>query len=140
MPSNIRDEVLQQLFLDFGEDIVSESDSSEGEMLQGEDLFGERGRTILKKTRTALKQKGIREEKQRIAERHFQKRFRTKRVSQVLQDWPGIGQAIDEFVKSCGTGADAWCCTGAITFDGNRKMKQKATLQTTEEYLEQKYN
>lgn len=58
----------------------------------------------------------------------------------MLQDCPGIGQAIEEFVKSCGAGADAWRRTGAITFDGNRKLKQKATFKRIKEYLEQKYN
>lgn len=66
---------------DTGEEIVSESDVSEGEMLQVEDLLGERGRAILNKKRSAVRRKGIREVKRRIAERRFQKRCRSKRVS-----------------------------------------------------------
>ena len=76
-------------------------------MLQVEDLLGERGRAILNKKRSAVRRKGIREVKRRIAERRFQKRRRSKRVSQVLRDSPGIGQAIEDFVKACGAGADA---------------------------------
>lgn len=125
---------------DTGEEIVSESDVSEGEMLQVEDLLGERGRAILNKKRSAVRRKGIPEVKRRIAERRFQKRRRSKRVSQVLQDCPGIGQAIKDFVKACGAGADAWRRTGALTFDGNRKIKQKATFKKIKEHLEQKYN
>ena len=93
----------------------------------------------LEKKWAALQQKGIREAKRRIAERRFQKRHRSKRVSQVLQDCPGIGQAIEEFVKSCRAGADAWCRTGAISLIGTEKIKQKATLKRIKEYLEQKY-
>ena len=125
---------------DTGEEIVSESDVSEGEMLQVEDLLGERGRAILNKKRSAVRRKGIPEVKRRIAERRFQKRRRSKRVSQVLRDCPGIGQAIKDFVKACGAGADAWRRTGALTFDGNRKIKQKATFKKIKEHLEQKYN
>ncbi|CAH3186929.1 unnamed protein product [Porites lobata] len=110
---------------DTGEEIVSESNVSEGEMLQVEDLLGERGRAILNKKRSAVRRKGIRE---------------VKRVSQVLRDSPGIGQAIEDFVKACGAGADAWRRTGALTFDGNRKIKQKATFKKIKEHLEQKYN
>ena len=66
---------------DTGGEIVSESDVSEGEMLQVEDLLGERGRAILNKKRSAVRRKGIREVKRRIAERRFQKRRRSKRVS-----------------------------------------------------------
>lgn len=66
---------------DTGEEIVSESNVSEGEMLQVEDLLGERGRAILNKKRSAVRRKGIREVKRRIAERRFQKRRRSKRVS-----------------------------------------------------------
>lgn len=47
----------------------------------------------------------------------------------MLRDCPGIGQAIEDFVKACGAGADAWRRTGALTFDGNRKIKQKATFK-----------
>ena len=125
---------------DTGEEIVSESNVSEGEMLQVEDLLGERGRAILNKKRSAVRRKGIREVKRRIAERRFQKRRRSKRVSQVLRDSPGIGQAIEDFAKACGAGADAWQRTGALTFDGNRKIKQKATFKKIKEHLEQKYN
>ena len=109
-------------------------------MLQGEDILGDRGRDILKKKRVALRRKGIREAKQRIAERRFQKRHRSKRVSQVLQECPGIGKAIEDYVKECGAGADAWRRTGALTFDGNRKLKKKATFKRIKEHLEQKYN
>ena len=177
MLSNITDEALQQLLLDFGgqlsflglsideeriieqsrqayllserlrmtqnqnrtgEEILSESDSSESDNLPGEDVLGQRGRELLEKKRSALKRKGIREAKRRIAERRFQKKRRSKRVSKVLQDCPGIGKAIEEYVKECG-GFDAWRRTGALTFDGNRKLKKKPTFSRIKEHLEQKY-
>ena len=110
---------------DTGEEIVSESDVSEGQMLQVEDLLGERVRAIFNKKRSDVRRKGIRE---------------VKRVSQVLRDCPGISQAIEDFVKACGAGPDAWWRTGALTFDGNKKIKQKATFKKITEHLEQKYN
>lgn len=60
-------------------------------MLRGEDLLGERGTAYLKKKSAALKQKGIREAKHRIAERRFQKRHRSKKsltsASGLSRDW-----------------------------------------------------
>lgn len=122
------------------DEVVSESDSSENEMLQDVDLIGERAKAFLHKKRAALKRKGIREAKRRIAERRFQKRHRSKRVSKLLRDCPDVGQEIENYVKSCGAGADAWRRTGVLTFDGNRTLKQKATFKKIKEHLEQKYN
>ena len=76
------------------DEVVSESDSSENEMLQDVDLIGERAKAFLHKKRAALKRKGIREAKRRIAERRFQKRHRSKRVSKLLRDCPDVGQRI----------------------------------------------
>ena len=42
--------------------------------------------------------------------------------------------------RECGTGADAWRRTGALTFDGNRKVKRKVTFKHIQEYLEGKCN
>ena len=52
---------------------------------------------------------------------------------------PGIGKEIENFVKDCGAGADAWRRTGVITFDGNRKVKKKPTFNRVKEHLEEKF-
>lgn len=58
-------------------------------------------------------------------ERRFLKRRRSKKVGRILQDCPGIGAAVEEFVAQCGAGADAWRRTGVVTFDGNKKVQKK---------------
>ena len=50
-----------------------------------------------------------------------------------------IGAAIDEFVAQCGAGADAWRRTGVVTFDGNKKVRKKATFRPIKDFLEKKY-
>ena len=37
-------------------------------------------------------------------ERRFLKRRRSKKVGRILQDCPGIGAAVEEFVAQCGPG------------------------------------
>lgn len=139
----IQSESLQKKQQDIVEGmIVSDSESSEEEThvwTPGEDLLGENGRALLMKKRAAMKRKAVREIKKKVAERRFLKRRRSKRVSKVLQDCPGIGKTIEEFVKDCGVGADAWRRTGILTFDGNRKLQKKATFKRIKEHLEQVY-
>ena len=60
-------------------------------------------------------------------------------MGRILQDCPGIGAPIEEFVAQCGAGADAWRRTGVVTFDGNKKVQKKATIRRTKEFLENKY-
>ena len=71
-------------------------------------------------------------------EQRFLKRRRSKKVSRILSQVPGTGKEIENFVKDCGAGADAWCRTGVITFDGNRKVKKKPTFKHVKEHLEEK--
>ena len=58
----------------------------------------------------------------------------------MIQECPGIGEAIEEYVVQCGAGADAWRRTGVVTFDGNRKVRKKATFKRIKAFLEKKYN
>ena len=41
-------------------------------------------------------------------EKRFLKRRRSKQVGKIIQECPGIGEAIEEYVAQCGAGADAW--------------------------------
>ena len=122
--------------------IVSENESTDDECqmwIRGEDLLGEKGRALLKKKRAALKRKTVRDIKKKMAQRRFLKRRRSKKGSKVVRDCPGIGMEIEQFVKDCGVGADAWRRTGILTFDGNRKQRKKATFKRIKEHLEQVY-
>ena len=42
-------------------------------------------------------------------------------------------------MQECNVGADAWRRTGILTFDGNIKVKKKATYTRIKEHLEMKY-
>ena len=50
---------------------------------------------------------------------------------------PDIGATIENFVQEY-VGADAWR-TGILTFDGNVKVRKKATYNRIKEHLETKY-
>lgn len=65
---------------------------------------------------------------------------RSKRVGTISSECPGIGAEIEDFVKQCGVGTDAWRCTGTLTFDGNRKVQKKATFRRIQQHLEDKYH
>ena len=67
-------------------------------------------------------------------------RRRSKKVGTIISQFPNIGKDIEDFVKERGAGADAWRRTGAITFDGNRKINKKATFKRIQEHLQEKYN
>ena len=57
----------------------------------------------------------------------------------IIKDFPDIGKTIEEFVKSCNIGADAWYRTGILTFDGNRNFKQKVTYERIRKHLQLHY-
>lgn len=61
-------------------------------------------------------------------------------VQSITNTFPDIGNTIEEFVKECIVGADAWHRTGMLTFDGNVKVKKKATYDRIKEHLEEKYS
>ena len=122
-------------------EIISDSDASETELWQNgiSDALGEDGRLMIQKKRASLHRKAVRESRRKVMERRFLKRRRSKKVSRILQDCPGIGAAIEEFVAQCGAGADAWRRTGVVTFDGNKKVRKKATFRRIKDFLENKY-
>ncbi len=128
----IQGESLQRKQRDISEGmIVSDSESSEEEgysWTPGKDLLGQNRRALLIKKRAAMKRNAVHEIKKKVAERRPPKRRCSKRVSKVLKDCPGIGETIEEFVRNCGVGADAWWPTGILTFDGNRKLEKKPHL------------
>ena len=99
----------------------------------------ENEKILIKEKRAAIRRKSIKKIKKRIAEKRVMKRRRSKRIGKLISKCPDIGQTIEEYVKPCGAGADAWRKTGEYTFDGNRKVKKKATFKRIKEHLEAKY-
>ena len=124
------------------DEIISDSGSSEAEIwAKGvESVLDQRGKLLIKKKRASIRRKCVRQTKKRLAEARLMKRRRSKKVGRIISECPGIGQAIEQFVKECGAGADAWRRTGILTFDGNRKIKKKATFRRIKEHLEDKYD
>jgi len=122
-------------------EVISDSDASETELWQNgiSDALGEDGRLMIQKKRNSLHRKAVRESRRKVMERRFLKRRCSKKMSRIIQDCPGIGAAIEEFVAQCGEGADAWRRTGVVTFDGNKKVRKKATFRRIKDFLENKY-
>ena len=103
------------------------------------DALGEDGRLMSQKKRASFYRKAVWESHKKVMERRYLKRRRSKKMSRILQDCPGIGAAIEEFAAQCGAGADAWRCTGVVTFDGNKKVWKKARFRCIKDFLENKY-
>ena len=120
---------------------MSDSDSSEAEIwaMGVNSPLDDRGRLLIKKRRAAIKNNSVRQVKKRLAEKRLMKR-RSKRVGTILSECPGIGAEIEDFVKRCGVGADAWRRTGTLTFDGSHKVQKKATFRRIQQHLEDKYH
>jgi len=53
----------------------------------------------------------------------------------IIKQFPTIGKEIEDYVKSCNVGADAWRRTGVLTFDGNVRVKQKDTYCRVRQHL-----
>ena len=123
------------------DEITSDSGSSEAEIwARGvTSVLDKQGKLLIKKKRAAIRRKCVRQTKKRLAEARLMKRKRSKKVGKIISECPGIGNEIEQFVKQCGVGADAWRRTGILTFDGNRKVKKKATFRRIKEHLEDKY-
>ena len=68
--------------------------------------------------------------------RHTSYRKKRTYTSKIMTDCKGIGKVIEEYVQSRNVGADAWRRTGVLTFDGNRKVKEKATYTGIQSHLE----
>ena len=95
---------------------------------------------LLLKRRAALKRQVQRLKAKRIQEQHFLRRRISRKVKGIVKDYPDIGQTVEDFVKSCNVGADAWRRTGVLTFDGNCNVKQKVTYERIRQHLQLHYN
>ena len=121
--------------------IVSDSDSDSDcaeEWQRVRDPLDEAGLDIIKKKRAAIRRKATREVKKRVAERHYLRRRKSKKVGRIQREHPDIGETIEQYVRKCGVGADAWRRTGVLTFYGNKRVG-KVTFKRIQEHLQAKY-
>ena len=94
---------------------------------------------VIQKRRGAIKRQMQRLKAKCLEEQCFLRRRINRKVKGIVKDYPDIGQTIEEFVKSCNVGPDAWRRTGVLTFDGNRNVKQKVTYERIRQHLELQY-
>lgn len=94
---------------------------------------------VIRKKRAAIQRYAQRVKAKHIAKQYFLRRRISKKVKGIVTDFPEIGKTIEEFVKSCNVGADAWRRTGVLTFDGNSNVKQKVTYERIRQYLQSHY-
>ena len=114
-------------------EIVTDSESD------NPDLYCKDQERALRKKVEALKRSAKRRAAKRVASRKYLQRSCSRRVQSVTTKYPDIGTTIENFVQECNVGADAWRRTGILTFDGNVKVKKKATYNRIKEHLEAKY-
>lgn len=112
-------------------EIRSDSDSSQAEIwtMGVNSPLDDRGRLLIKKRRAAIKRNSVRQIKKQLAEKRLMKR-RSKRVGTILSECLGIGAEIEDFVKQCGAGADAWRRTGTRLMAEKEKRPEKGHIQT----------
>jgi len=74
-----------------------------------------------------------------MASKKYLQRSCSKQIHNITTKYPDIGTTIENFVQECNVGADSWRRTGLLTFDGNVKVKKKATYNRVRVHLETKY-
>lgn len=57
-----------------------------------------------------------------------------------MKECPDVGKTIEAYVQDRNVGADTWRRTGVLIFDGNVKLKQKATYEGIRLHLQEVYN
>lgn len=100
-------------------EIVTESDTDDLDV-----AYLERNAAV-KKRIDSLKRNAQRRIAKRNAEKQYLQRKSSRSVNSITTTYPDIGNTIEEFVKECNVGADAWRRTSMLTFDGNVKVKKR---------------
>ena len=103
-----------------------------------EEFLNPRSRVLIDKKRAAIRRSASRLKAKLIDGRCFLSRRKSKRVDQILNQFPDIGEKIEAYVSSCSVGADHWR-TGILTFDGNARLSKKVTYGRIKEHLEEVY-
>ncbi len=121
-------------------EIVTDSESDDPESyVRLRDPLSEEGKSLVAKKRAAIRRKAKRRQVKAIAERRFLSRKVGKKTSRILRECPDIGKTIEIFVQERNVGADAWRRTGVLTFDGNTRLKEKATYEGIRQHLQKAY-
>lgn len=94
---------------------------------------------LIKKKRKSLARRIRRAKAKEVARANFLSKKVSKKVKTVIDKFPDIGKTIETFVQDCNVGADAWR-TSILTFDGNRRVKKKATFERIRRHLEETYH
>ena len=125
-------------------DIVTDSESDDPEALvggsNGSTVLSEKAKLAIVKRRAAIKRQAQRYKAKLLAEKCFLSRKVAKTVRGILRQCPNIGKEIETFIIERNVGADSWRRTGVLTFDGNRKIKEKVTYERIRQHLQQVYN
>ena len=122
-------------------DPSEESDSEGVEAHEGEfTQWCENGKKRIEALRQSIKQNAKRKVAKEIANLSVLKRTIPKRASRIVKEHPIIGKDMGDFVKSKRVGADAWRCTGVLTFDGACCRGKKVTHRSIQHHLEEKYS
>ena len=109
--------------------IVSDSDSSSA-------CEGDK-KAFIQKKRQAIRRRVKRLKVKTVTKKRFLSRGTSKKTSKIIQQYPKIGEIIEEFVKEHNIGADAWRRTGILIFDGNANIKCKVTYKKIQSHLKQ---
>ena len=114
-------------------EIVTDSESD------NPDLYHKDKERVVRKKIESIKHSAKRRAAKRVASKKHLHRTYSRRVQSITERYTDIGTTIGNFVQQCNVGADAWRRTGVLTFDGNVKVKKKATYHRIKEHLETKY-
>ena len=116
--------------------IVTGSESEDPDEYIGlKDAFSEKAKAIVAKQRKTIQRRAQYLISKTIASRNYLRKKQSDCVKTIVKEFPTIGREIEDFVKSCNVGADAWRRTGVLTFDGNIHVKSKATFGRIRDHL-----
>ena len=119
---------------------VSDSESDDADDYVGlATVVSPHAKKLIEKKRKSLARRIRRTKAKAIANANFLSKKISKKVKNVVDKFPDIGKTIENFVQDCNVGADAWR-TGVLTFDGNRRVKKKATFERIRRHLEEIYH
>ena len=122
-------------------EIVSDSEPDDAEDYVGlTTVATPQAKKLIEMKRKSLVRRVHRAKVKAIASANFLSKKVTKKVKTIVDRFPDIGKSIESFVQDCSVGADAWRRTGVITFDGNRRVKKKATFERIRRHLEETYH
>ena len=93
------------------------------------DITSNEAQHLVPKKRKSLERRARCLKAQAIAEKNFLQSKTSSAVHGILKDCPDIGNIMEKFVEERNIGADAWRCTGVLTFDGNKQVYEKVTYE-----------